>query len=42
MIYSDFTYGDHFDGLTPADITAAIGVVETMFYGGLAMLGGFP
>lgn len=35
MIYSDFTYSDHFDGLKPADITAAIGVVETMFYGAL-------
>ena len=35
MIYSDFTYSDHFTGLTNTQITAAIGVVETMFYGAL-------
>lgn len=35
MIYSDFTYSDKFTGITPAQITSAISVVETMFYGAL-------
>ena len=35
MIYSDFTYSDNFTGLTPTQITAAISVVETRFYGAL-------
>ena len=35
MTYADFTYNDNFSGITPAQITSAIGVVETMFYGAL-------
>jgi hypothetical protein len=35
MIYSDFTYSSNFSNLTNQEITDAIGVVETMFYGAL-------
>lgn len=33
MTYSDFTYSSNFPTLTPSQITAAIGVVETMYSG---------
>lgn len=35
MIYSDFTYSANFTGLSPAQITDAIGVIESMFYGAI-------
>jgi len=35
MLYSAFTYSGNFTGLTPAVITSAIGVVESMYYGAI-------
>ena len=35
MLASAFTYSGNFTGLTPAVITSAIGVVESMYYGAI-------
>ena len=35
MLYSDFTYSANFTGLSPAVITSAIGVIESMYHGAL-------
>ncbi len=35
MTYSQFTYSGNFTGLTPAQITSAIGVIESMYYGAI-------
>lgn len=42
MLYSDFTYGSNFTGVSPAQITSAIGVVESMYYGALQYWAIFP
>lgn len=33
MIFSDFTYRGNFSGLTDAQVTAAIGIIEALYYG---------
>lgn len=42
MLYSDFTYGSNFTGVSPAQITSAIGVVESMYFGALQYWSIFP